>query len=83
MADIATDVERKVRETIVEQLGSDLQEVTLQARLDEDLGADELDEVELMMALEDTFDITVPDEEAAKVKTVQDLVNLVNKYKKS
>ena len=67
---VATDnTEERVRKIIVEQLGVDASEVNLQAQFVNDLGADSLDTVELVMALEEEFDITIPDEE------VGDLIN--------
>jgi len=62
--------EVKVKEIIVEQLGVDASEVTIEAKFIEDLGADSLDTVELVMALEEEFDIEIPDDEAEKLITV-------------
>ncbi|MFN3822108.1 MAG: acyl carrier protein [bacterium] len=62
--------EEKVRELIVEQLGVDAEKVTLEASFVEDLGADSLDQVELIMAFEEAFDIEIPDEDAEKLTTV-------------
>jgi len=62
--------EEKVKEIIVEQLGVDASEVTIEAKFIEDLGADSLDTVELVMALEEEFDIEIPDDEAEKLITV-------------
>ena len=59
----------------MEQLGVDEREVTMEASFIDDLGADSLDLVELIMALEEEFDIEIPDEEAEKLKTVGDAVN--------
>jgi acyl carrier protein len=67
----------KVRKIIVEQLGVEEAEVTLQASIIEDLGADSLDQVELVMAFETEFNIDIPDEEAEKIKTVGDAVNKI------
>jgi acyl carrier protein len=64
------DVESKVKEIIVEQLGVDAKEVTNQASFVNDLGADSLDTVELVMALEEEFDIEIPDEDAEKIQSV-------------
>ena len=61
------DVEARVKEIIVEQLGVDASEVSIQASFVNDLGADSLDTVELVMALEEEFDIEIPDEEAEKI----------------
>lgn len=67
----------KVKEIVVEQLGVDADQVTLDANFVEDLGADSLDTVELIMAFEEEFDIEIPDTEAEKIKTVQDVINYI------
>ena len=64
----------KVKKTIVDTLDCEMDAVTLEATLSEDLGADSLDAVELNMALEDEFGVAIPDEELAKLKTVGDIV---------
>jgi acyl carrier protein len=64
----------KVKKIIVEQLGVDESEVTTEASITNDLGADSLDQVELVMAFETEFNIDIPDEEAEKIKTVGDAV---------
>ena len=64
----------KVKKIIVEQLGVDESEVTPEASITDDLGADWLDQVELVMAFETEFNIDIPDEEAEKIKTVGDAV---------
>jgi acyl carrier protein len=64
----------KVKKIIVEQLGVDEAEVTTEASITDDLGADSLDQVELVMAFETEFNIDIPDEEAEKIKTVGDAV---------
>lgn len=71
------DVFDKVKEIIVEQLGVDEEEVALQASFVDDLGADSLDIVELVMALEEEFDLEIPDEDAEKIATVGDAVNYI------
>ena len=71
------DVLEKVKEIIVEQLGVDEEEVTTQASFVDDLGADSLDIVELVMALEEEFDLEIPDEDAEKIATVGDAVNYI------
>jgi acyl carrier protein len=71
------EVFQKVKEIIVDQLGVDESQVTLKASFVEDLGADSLDTVELVMALEDEFDIEIPDEDAEKIVTVEDAVNYI------
>jgi acyl carrier protein len=67
----------KVKKCIVEQLGVDEGEVTLDASITDDLGADSLDQVELVMALETEFNLDIPDEEAEKIKTVGDAVRYI------
>ena len=64
------DINAKVKEIIVEELGVEVSEVTLEANFIEDLGADSLDTVELIMKFEEEFDIDIPDEEAEKLTTV-------------
>jgi acyl carrier protein len=68
----------KVKKIIVEQLGVDESEVTLEASITDDLGADSLDQVELVMAFETEFNIDIPDEEAEKIKTVGDAVTRID-----
>ena len=70
-------VEDKVKDIIVDQLGVDEKQVTLDASFVDDLGADSLDTVELVMALEEEFDIEIPDEEAEKIATVQDATSYI------
>lgn len=72
-------VEDKVKEIIVEQLGVDADKVVPSASFIDDLGADSLDTVELIMALEEEFDGEIPEEEAAKIATVQDAIDFVSK----
>jgi len=67
----------KVKEIIVEQLGVDAEEVVAEASFIDDLGADSLDIVELIMALEDVFDIEIPDDDAEKITTVQDAIDYI------
>lgn len=67
----------KVKEIIVDSLSCDEDAVTLEANLKEDLDADSLDAVELIMAVEEEFDIEIPDEKAAEIKTVQDIVDYI------
>jgi acyl carrier protein len=75
-------VEEKVKQIIVEQLGVDEAEVTSNASFVDDLGADSLDTVELVMAFEEAFDIEIPDEDAEKIRTVQDAVGYIGKHSK-
>ena len=67
----------KVKSIIVEQLGVDEEEVTPDASFVDDLGADSLDTVELVMAFEEEFGIEIPDEDAEKITTIQDAVNYI------
>ena len=71
-------VSDKVKSIIVEQLGVDEEEVTPDASFVDDLGADSLDTVELVMALEEEFEIEIPDEDAEKITTVQQAIEYVN-----
>ncbi|MBP1712785.1 MAG: acyl carrier protein [Deltaproteobacteria bacterium] len=73
-------VERRVIEIIVEQLGVSEEEVTMEASFIEDLGADSLDLVELIMAMEEEFGIEISDEDAEKIQTVQDVVTYINEH---
>ena len=71
-------VEDKMVDIIVEQLSVDKDKVVPGASFVDDLGADSLDLVELIMAMEEEFDVEIPDEEAEKIATVQDAINFVN-----
>ncbi len=75
-------VEDKVKQIIVEQLGVDEGEVTPKASFVDDLGADSLDTVELVMAFEEAFDIEIPDEDAEKIRTVKDAVDYIEAHAK-
>ena len=79
MAD-ETNIEQKVRDIIVEQLGVNADQVTTDAKFIEDLGADSLDTVELVMAFEEEFGIEVPDEEAEKLMTVGNVVQYIEDH---
>ena len=70
-------VEEKVVEIIIDQLGVDEKQVKTEASFIDDLGADSLDTVELVMALEEEFDIEIPDEDAEKISTVQNAVDYI------
>ena len=70
----------KVKGIIVEQLGVEEDEVTLEASFTDDLGADSLDIVELVMAFEEEFGIEIPDEDAEKISTVRDAVNYIDEH---
>ncbi len=71
----------KVRDIVVEQLGVEKDEVTIDSTFIDDLGADSLDIVELIMAFEEEFNIEIPDEAAEKIKTVQDVVTYIDQNK--
>ncbi|HMV77918.1 MAG TPA: acyl carrier protein [Leptospiraceae bacterium] len=71
----------KIKEIIVEQLGVDESEVTPEAHFIDDLGADSLDTVELVMALEEEFGIEISDEDAEKIQTVGDVAKFIDKLK--
>jgi len=73
------EIEQKVKEIIVEQLGVEESEVTPEASFIDDLGADSLDTVELVMAFEEAFDIEIPDEDAEKITTVGEAIEYVKK----
>ena len=75
---MASDTFDRVKKIIVEQLGVEDNEVTPEASITEDLGADSLDQVELVMAFETEFGIDIPDEEAEKIKTVGDAVQKID-----
>lgn len=70
-------IEAKVKQIIVDQLGVDEEEVTPEAKFIDDLGADSLDTVELVMALEEEFGIEIPDEDAEKIITVHDAIEYI------
>lgn len=71
----------KVREIIVEQLGVEADQVKLESNFIDDLGADSLDTVELIMAFEEEFGVDIPDTEAEKIKTVKDVVDYIEANK--
>ncbi len=71
----------KVKAIIAKELNLDPSKVTLEAHLEKDLGADSLDAVEVVMALEDEFDLSVDDDALQTIKTVQDLVNYIEAHK--
>jgi len=79
---VSAAVEEKVKKIIVDQLGVDEAEVTPEAKFIEDLGADSLDTVELVMALEEEFGIEIPDEDAEKIVTVKDASSYILEHKK-
>ena len=71
----------KIKEIVVEQLGVDADQVTPEANFVDDLGADSLDTVELIMAFEEAFDIEITDTDAEKIKTVQDVMDYIEENK--
>ena len=77
MADIGK-IEDRVKDIIVEELGVEREKLTAEASFTEDLGADSLDTVELVMAFEKEFDIDIPDEDAEKMRTVGDALNYLH-----
>ena len=82
-ADGKKEIVEKVKQIISEQLGVDEGEVTPGASFTDDLGADSLDQVELVMALEEAFDVEISDEDAEKIRTVQDAVDYIGKHAKA
>jgi acyl carrier protein len=79
---MSATIEQKVKNIIADQLGVGEEEIKPAASFIEDLGADSLDIVELVMAMEEEFEVEIPDEEAENIKTVQDAVNYVTTHKK-
>ncbi len=75
------DIETRVKELIVEKLGVDMSEVVPNARFIEDLGADSLDSVELIMKFEEEFNIEIPDADSEQIKTVQNAVDYITAHK--
>ena len=78
---MADEIHQKVIDLIVDQLGVDADSVKEEAHFIDDLGADSLDTVELVMAFEEEFDIEIPDEDAEKLETVGDAVKYLNEHK--
>ena len=79
---MSATLEEKVKKIIIDQLGVDEAEVTTEAKFIDDLGADSLDTVELVMALEEEFGIEIPDEDAEKIATVRDAITYIREHKK-
>ena len=75
-------IEERVKKIVAEQLGVKLEDVTSEASFVDDLGADSLDTVELVMALEEEFELEIPDEEAEKISTVQNAIDYINNNSK-
>ena len=80
---MAQSVEERVKKIIVERLNVDEEEVTSGASFIDDLGADSLDIVELVMAFEEAFEITIPDEDAEKITTVKDAIDYIQSHTKN
>jgi acyl carrier protein len=78
----ASTIEGKVKSIIADQLGVGEDEIKPESSFIEDLGADSLDIVELVMAMEEEFEVEIPDEEAENIKTVGDAINYINTHKK-
>ncbi|MDX1976422.1 MAG: acyl carrier protein [Pseudanabaenaceae cyanobacterium bins.68] len=76
-----SDTLSKVQEVVAKQLSRQVEEVKPEASFQDDLGADSLDTVELVMALEEAFEIDIPDEDASAIATVQDAVNYIDQKK--
>jgi acyl carrier protein len=76
-----SEIEEKVKKIICEQLDVPEEDVVLTASFVDDLGADSLDQVELIMAMEEEFDVSIPDEDAEKIATVQDAIDYIKKAK--
>ena len=77
------DIEAKVKDIIINELGVEAEKVTSSASFVEDLGADSLDTVELVMAFEEEFGIEIPDEDAEKLQTVGDAINYIQQHQAS
>ncbi|MBL7684953.1 MAG: acyl carrier protein [Deltaproteobacteria bacterium] len=76
------NIEAKIKHIIADQMGIPEDEITLQSNFVEDLGSDSLDIVELIMAMEEEFEIEIPDEDAEKLLTVQDAIHYIEKRQK-
>ena len=74
-----SDIEARVKKIVIEHLGADEEKVTNDASFIDDLGADSLDTVELVMAFEEEFSVEIPDDAAEKILTVQDAINYIQK----
>ncbi|MDR0633878.1 MAG: acyl carrier protein [Azoarcus sp.] len=77
-----SDIEQRVRKIVAEQLGANEAEIKNESSFSDDLGADSLDNVELVMALEEEFECEIPDEEAEKITTVQQAIDYVTAHLK-
>ena len=78
-----SDIGERVKKIVVEHLGVEPDKVTEGASFIDDLGADSLDTVELVMAFEEAFELEIPDEDAEKIRTVQDAVDYIGKHAKA
>lgn len=76
-----SEYEVKVKQIVAERLGVSEEKITPQSSFVDDLGADSLDQVELIMALEDEFDMEIPDEDAEKLKTIKDALDYIDSKK--
>ena len=76
-----SDIEQRVKKIVSEQLGADKKTLKNESSFIDDLGADSLDTVELVMALEEEFDTEIPDDDAEKITTVQQAIDYINKNK--
>ncbi len=74
---MSAEIEQKVKDIIIEQLGVDAAQITPEAKFAEDLGADSLDTVELVMALEESFGLEIPDDEAEKITSVGEAIKYI------
>ena len=79
---MSEDITQKVKDIIVEQLGVDASQVTESAKFIEDLSADSLDTMEMVMALEEEFSLEIPDEDAEKITSVQDAISYITTHAK-
>ena len=77
------NIEQRVRKIVAEQLGANEADIKNDSSFVDDLGADSLDTVELVMALEDTFGIEIPDDQQEKIQTVQDAIDFIEAHKKA
>lgn len=77
------DLEQKVKKIIAEQLGKDVEDIKNEASFIEDLGADSLDTIELVMALEDAFKVQIPDEQQENLRTVQQAIDFIRANQKA
>lgn len=75
-----SDIAKRVKEIVAEQLGVEESQVVPEASFMDDLGADSLDTVELVMALEEEFDLEIPDEDAEKIQTVNDAIEYITEH---